>query len=48
MAIDVIDFGADPDRPTWEAVSQSTGGTYQNVASSAGPEIEAAIATALS
>lgn len=48
VAIDVIDFGADPDRPTWEAVSQSTGGTYQNVASSAGPEIEAAIATALS
>lgn len=48
VAINVIDFGADPDRSTWEAVSQSTGGSYQNVANSAGPELGAAIATTLS
>ncbi len=48
VAIDVIDFGGDPDRPTWEAVSQSTGGTYQNLSSSAGPELTAALTTATS
>lgn len=48
VAVNVIDFGADPDRPTWEVVAQSTGGSYQNVASSAGPELGAAIATAIS
>ena len=29
VAINVIDFGADPDRPVWEAVSQLSGGSYQ-------------------
>lgn len=47
VAINVIDFGDDPDRATWEAVSQSTGGSYQNLPSSAGPELGAALATAL-
>ena len=31
VAINVIDFGADPDRATWEAVAQATGGVYQNL-----------------
>lgn len=47
VAVNVIDIGADPDRATWESVAQTTGGTYQNVPSSAGPELAAAIATAL-
>ncbi|WP_319452404.1 MULTISPECIES: hypothetical protein [unclassified Mycobacterium] len=47
VAINVIDFGGDPDRGTWEAVAQSTGGSYQNLNSSAGPELAAAIATAI-
>lgn len=45
VAVNVVDFGADPDRGTWEAVAQSTGGTYQNITSSAGPELAAALAT---
>jgi hypothetical protein len=47
VAINVIDFGNDSDRPTWEAVAQASGGTYQNLASSAGPELTSAIATML-
>jgi hypothetical protein len=47
VAVDVIDFGGDSDRATWEAVAQATGGTYQNVASSAGPELTAALTNAL-
>ncbi len=45
VAVNVIDFGADPDRATWEAVSQLTGGTYQNLSTSAGPELGSALAT---
>lgn len=44
VAVDVIDFGDDSDRATWEAVAQATGGTYQNLATSATPELAAAIA----
>ena len=44
VAINVIDVGDDPDRPTWEAVSQLTGGTYQNVPASDSPDLTAAIA----
>ncbi|WP_111508820.1 substrate-binding domain-containing protein [Mycobacterium kyogaense] len=44
VAVNVIDFGDDPDRSTWEAVSQTTGGTYQNLSSSSGPELASAIA----
>ena len=47
VAVDVVDFGGDPDRGTWEAVAQATGGNYQNLASSAGPELTAALTTAL-
>lgn len=37
IAVNVIDFGADPDRSTWEAVAQLSGGSYQNIATSASP-----------
>jgi hypothetical protein len=47
VAVNVIDFGADPDRPTWEAVAQISGGTYQNVASSTGPDLGAALSDVL-
>ena len=47
VAVNVIDFGSDPDRATWTAVAQATGGSYQNVASSASPDLTAAIATLL-
>ena len=47
VAINVIDFGNDSDRATWEAVAQASGGSYQNLASSASPELTSAIATFL-
>jgi Bacterial extracellular solute-binding protein len=47
VAVDVIDFGGDPDRATWEAVAQTTGGNYQNLDSSAGPQLTTALTTAL-
>ena len=34
VAVNVIDFGSDSDRATWEAVAQTSGGSYQNLASS--------------
>jgi hypothetical protein len=43
VAVNVIDFGSDSDRATWEAVTQASGGGYQNVASSAGPELTTAV-----
>lgn len=48
VAVNVIDFGEDADRATWEAVAQSTGGSYQNLATSASPELASVIATLLS
>ncbi|MEX0581342.1 MAG: substrate-binding domain-containing protein [Mycobacterium sp.] len=48
VAINVIDFGADPDRDIWEAVSQLSGGSYQEVATSESPDLVAAIARMLS
>lgn len=47
VAVNVIDFGGDPDRSTWEAVAQATGGDYQNLTSSAGPDLATALTTAL-
>ncbi len=47
VAVDVIDFGGDPDRATWEAVAQATAGNYQNLNSSTGPELTTALTTAL-
>lgn len=48
VAVDVIDFGDDSDRATWESVAQITGGSYQNLGTSASPELAAAIAMMLS
>ena len=48
IAVNVIDFGADPDRATWEAVAQLSGGSYQNLATSATPDLATAINTYLS
>lgn len=43
IPVNVIDFGADPDRATWEAVAQLSGGGYQNLSTSASPELPAAL-----
>ncbi|OBK45579.1 substrate-binding domain-containing protein, partial [Mycobacterium sp. 1081908.1] len=48
IAVNVIDFGTDPDRATWEAVAQLSGGAYQNLATSASPDLAAALSTFLS
>jgi hypothetical protein len=43
IAVNVIDFGNDSDRATWEAVAQASGGSYQNLSSSASPDLTTAI-----
>ncbi|MCX2929668.1 substrate-binding domain-containing protein [Mycobacterium sp. CVI_P3] len=48
VAINVIDIGDDSDRETWEAVTQASGGTYQNVATSDSPDLATAVTTLLS
>ncbi len=48
VSVNVIDFGDDPDRATWESIAQTTGGSYQNLASSASPDLALAIARMLS
>ncbi len=48
IAVNVIDFGADPDRDTWEAVARLSGGGYQNLATSASPGLAAAVNAFLS
>jgi Bacterial extracellular solute-binding protein len=48
VTVNVIDFGADPDRATWEAVAQLSGGSYQNLATSATPDLATALNTYLS
>jgi hypothetical protein len=47
IAINVIDFGGDPDRAAWEGVAQTTGGTYQNLTTSASPDLTSAITSML-
>lgn len=47
IAVNIIDFGADPDRATWEAVAQLSGGSYQNLATSASPDLATALSTYL-
>jgi hypothetical protein len=47
VAINVIDFGADPDRSAWESVAQLSGGSYQNLATSDSPDLTSAINTFL-
>lgn len=46
VAINVIDIGDDPDRPTWEAIVRLSGGTYQSVPPES-PALMAAIARAV-
>ncbi|MCV7377316.1 hypothetical protein BST11_13960 [Mycobacterium alsense] len=48
IAVNVIDFGGDPDRATWEAVAQLSGGGYQNLSTSASPDLAAAVNAFLS
>lgn len=48
VTVNVIDFGSDPDRATWEAVAQLSGGSYKNLATSASPDLVTAINTFLS
>ncbi len=48
IAVNIIDFGADPDRATWEAVAQLSGGSYQNLPTSASPELATAVNAFLS
>lgn len=48
IAVNVIDIGNDPDRATWQAVAQLSGGGYQNLATSASPDLAAAINNYLS
>jgi hypothetical protein len=48
VAVNVIDFGGETDRATWQAVAQTTGGTYQHLTDSASPDLAAAVATMLS
>lgn len=43
VAINVIDFGGDPDRATWEAIAQISGGGYQNLSTSTSPDLTSAI-----
>jgi hypothetical protein len=48
VAVNVIDFGSDSDRPTWEAVAKLSGGSYQNLATSASPDLATAVTNFLS
>lgn len=43
VAVNVIDFGADPDRATWQSVAQLSGGTYQNLRGASSPELAGAL-----
>ncbi|MGB3483454.1 MAG: hypothetical protein WBB07_14725, partial [Mycobacterium sp.] len=47
VAVNVINVGDDPDRPTWESVAEISGGSYQNVPASTSPELVAALETML-
>ncbi len=48
VAVNVIDFGSDSDRETWEAVAKLSGGSYQNLSTSASPELGTAVSNFLS
>ena len=48
VAVNVIDFGSDSDRETWEAVAKLSGGSYQNLSTSASPELATAVTNFLS
>ena len=48
IAVNIIDFGADPDRATWETVAHLSGGSYQNLPTSASPDLTTVVNTFLS
>jgi hypothetical protein len=48
VAVNVIDFGDDTDRATWQAVARLSGGGYQHLATSNSPDLAAALMTFLS
>ncbi|MHA7652585.1 substrate-binding domain-containing protein [Mycobacterium sp. ML4] len=48
IAVNIIDFGGDPDRATWEAVARLSGGGYQNLSTSATPDLATAVNNFLS
>jgi hypothetical protein len=48
VAVNVIDFGADADRATWQSVAQLSGGSYQNLRGANSPELAGALNTLLS
>jgi len=48
VAVNVIDFGSDSDRETWEAVAKLSGGSYQNLSTSASPDLVTAVTNFLS
>jgi extracellular solute-binding protein len=48
VAVNVIDFGSDSDRETWEAVAKLSGGSYQNLSTSASPDLATAVTKFLS
>jgi len=48
VKVNVIDIGDDPDRATWQAVAQSSGGTYQGISGSDSPDLAAAVTSMLS
>lgn len=48
VAINVIDFAGDPDRPTWESLAKLSGGSYQEIPNSATPDLIGAISRMLS
>jgi len=48
VAVNVIDFGSDSDRDTWEAVARLSGGGYQNLSTSASPDLATAVTNFLS
>lgn len=48
VAVNVIDFGDDADRATWQSVAQLSGGTYQNLRGANSPELAGALNTLLS
>lgn len=47
VAVNVIDFGDDADRDTWQAVAQLSGGDYVPLDSSASPELAKALRSLL-
>ena len=47
VAVDVINIGDDPDRSTWEAVAEASGGQYRNVPSATDPALGDAVSELL-